>query len=166
MIYLGRHREELYIIKDHWVENPSQEAKIMKWMKGVHGMPNLMDSWTVEVCPGIVDITSQYHSEESHIHMKSIWMHVWTVISPCGHHLFKFRTKCKFVQCLRDILFSKYILSLTRSMANMKSVQKEAVERGVLHHNVSPFNIIIKDLVNGIQGMLIDWEFAVNITVT
>ena len=70
MIYLGRCREELYIIKDHWVENPSQEAKMMKQMKGVHGTPNLVDSWTVEVHPGIINITSQYCSEESHIHIE------------------------------------------------------------------------------------------------
>ena len=36
----------------------------------------------------------------------------------------------------------------------------------VLHHDVNPFNIVIEDLVNSIQGMLIDWEFVVNITVT
>ena len=40
------------------------------------------------------------------------------------------------------------------------------VARGILHCDVSPFNIIIEDLVDGIQGMLIDWEFAVDITVT
>ena len=40
------------------------------------------------------------------------------------------------------------------------------VARGILHRDVSPFNIIIEDLVDGIQGMLIDWEFAVDITVT
>ena len=143
MIYLGRCGEELYIIKDHWVENPSQEAKMMKWMKGVCGMPNLVDSWTVEVRPGIINITSWYRSEESRIHMKSIRTHVWTVISPCGRHLSKFRTKCKFVQCLRDILFSKYILSLARSMANMKISPKGSSSEGrpssrcqpIQHHN-------------------------------
>ena len=133
MIYLGRCGEELYIIKDHWVENPSQEAKMMKWMKGVCGMHNLVDSWMVEVHPGIVDITSRYRSEESHIHMKSIWMHVRTVISPCGCHLSKFRTKHEFMQCLRDILFSKYILSLARSMANMKISPKGSSSEGRCH---------------------------------
>jgi len=45
-----------------------------------------------------------------------------------------------------------------------KSVQKEAVGKGILHCDISPFNVLIKDLVNEIQGMLIDWEFAVEIT--
>jgi len=46
-----------------------------------------------------------------------------------------------------------------------KSVQKEAVAKGILHHDVSPFNVLIDDSANEFQGMLIDWEFAVEITV-
>jgi len=116
VVYLARCSEELYIIKDHWVENPLQESRIMKWVNGICGVPNLVDSWMVEVCPGVIDVTSQYHSEESHVYMKSIQMHVWTVISLHGHHLSRFRTKHELVQCIRDILVSKYILSLTRSL--------------------------------------------------
>ena len=37
---------------------------------------------------------------------------------------------------------------------------------GVLHHDVSPFNSLIEDREDGVQGMLIDWEFAVEITIT
>ena len=116
MIYLARRGEELYIIKDHWVENPLQEAKMMKWMKGVRGVPKLIDSWTVKILPGVVNVTSRYHSEESHIHMKSIQTHVRTATSPRGCLLSKFRSKCELVQCVRDILISKNALLFTRSL--------------------------------------------------
>lgn len=61
------------------------------------------------------------------------------------------------------------LVSLCLSLAKTskliyKSVQQEAVGKGILHRNVSPFNVLIEDLVNKIQGMLIDWEFAVEIT--
>jgi len=46
-----------------------------------------------------------------------------------------------------------------------KSVQKEAVAKGILHRDVSPFNVLIDDSADEFQGMLIDWEFAVEITV-
>ena len=126
MIYLARREGELFIIKDHWVENPLQEARMMKWMKGIHGVLNLVDSWAVKICPGIVDVTSQYCSEESHIYMKSIWTHVWSVLNPHGQQLSKFRTKCELVQCLRDILVSKSILLFARSLANMKISSKRS----------------------------------------
>ena len=129
VIYLARCGEELYIIKDHWVENPLQEAKMMKQMKGVCGVPKLIDSWTVKILPGVVNVTSWYCSEELHIHMKSIWMHVQTSINLHGCQLSKFRTKHELVQCLRDILISKYSLSFTRSLVTWKSVLKEAVSR-------------------------------------
>ena len=120
MIYLARRGEELYIIKDHWVENPLQEARMMKQLKGIRGVPNLVDSWVVEVRPGVVDVTSRYRPEEARIHMKSVRTHARAVISPRGRQLSKFRTKRELVQCLRDILTSKYIFSLARSLANMK----------------------------------------------
>jgi len=36
----------------------------------------------------------------------------------------------------------------------------------ILHRDVSPFNALIKDGEDEVQGMLIDWEFAVEITAT
>lgn len=45
------------------------------------------------------------------------------------------------------------------------SVQKEAVAKCILHRDVSPFNVLIQELLDDIQGMLIDWEFAVEITL-
>ena len=46
-----------------------------------------------------------------------------------------------------------------------KSVQKEAVAKGILHRDISPFNVLIDDSADEFQGMLIDWEFTVEITV-
>jgi len=39
------------------------------------------------------------------------------------------------------------------------------VAKGILHRDVSPFNVLIDDSADEFQGMLIDWEFAVEITV-
>ena len=61
-------------------------------------------------------------------------------------------------------MVSPYLSFTKTSKLIYKSVQKEAVGKGILHCNVSPFNVLIEDLVNKIQGMLIDWEFAVEIT--
>ena len=130
VIYLARRGEELYIIKDHWVENPLQEARMMKQLKGIRGVPNLVDSWVVEVRPGVVDVTSRYRPEEARIHMKSVRTHARAVISPRGRQLSKFRTKRELVQCLRDILTSKYIFSLARSLANMKISPEGSSSKG------------------------------------
>ena len=126
MIYLARREGELFIIKDHWVENLLQEARMMKQMKGIRGVLSLVDSWAVKIRPGVVDVTSQYRSEESHIYMKSIWMHVRSVLNPHGRQLSRFRTKRELVQCLRDILVSKSILLFARSLANMKISSKRS----------------------------------------
>ena len=40
------------------------------------------------------------------------------------------------------------------------------MKTGILHCDVSPFNVLIEDAEEGVQGLLIDWEFAVEITVT
>ena len=45
-------------------------------------------------------------------------------------------------------------------------VQKETVQKHkVLHHDASPFNILIYEALDGVCSMLIDWEFAVKITL-
>lgn len=43
-------------------------------------------------------------------------------------------------------------------------MQASTVQRGILHRDVSPFNILIQYLPDGFRGILIDWEFAVEIT--
>ena len=51
-----------------------------------------------------------------------------------------------------------------RLMYNL--VQKETVQKHkVLHRDASPFNILIYEALDGVRGMLIDWEFAVEITL-
>ena len=113
VVYLVQHKGELYIIKDHWVENMSQEVKevkMMKRMEGVSGMPNLVDYWKVEISPGVVDVTSQYHSGLQQKFMKGMLRtHIWIVICLRGHPLAKFRTKHELVKSIRDVLIGKSI---------------------------------------------------------
>jgi len=108
VIYLARREGRLYIIKDHWVENPSQEASMMKLMEGTRGVPRLIDHWVVEVSPGVVDITSRYRSERHQTFMKGMRTHVRTVMSPRGCPLSKFRTKYELVKCIKDVLIGRW----------------------------------------------------------
>ena len=110
IIYLAEREGKQYIIKDHWVENPQQEAVMMTHMKGIRGIPQLVDSWVVEIRPGVADVTSRYRSEERRVSMKAIRTHVRKVMSPRGRPLIKFRTKRELVQCIRDILVGEYTL--------------------------------------------------------
>ena len=109
VIYLVEREGKQYIIKDHWVENPHHEATMMTRVEGIRGIPQLVDSWVVEIRPGVVDITSRYCSEECQLSMKVIRTHVHKVTSPHGRPLTKFRTKRELIQCIRDILIGEYI---------------------------------------------------------
>ena len=109
VIYLVEHEGKQYIIKDHWVENSHHEATMMTRVDGIHSIPQLVDSWVVEIRPSVVNITSRYCSEECQLSMKVIRTHVHKVMSPCGRPLTKFRTKPELIQCIRDILIGEYI---------------------------------------------------------
>ena len=109
VIYLARREGKMYIIKDHWVENPMQEVTMMKIMQGTPGMPNLVNHWVVEIPPGRPDVTSWYHSDVDQAFMKGVRTHAQTAMTPCGCPLTKFRSKREFVKCIRDILVSMYI---------------------------------------------------------
>ncbi|KIN93286.1 hypothetical protein M404DRAFT_36223 [Pisolithus tinctorius Marx 270] len=60
-----------------------------------------------------------------------------------------FKTKKELVSCIRDIL----------------RIQQQALERGVLHRDCSINNMMIEDFANGSHGFLLDWEFAVWVTL-
>jgi len=107
VIYLAIRDGQMYIIKDHWVENPSQEADMMKLVMGTPGVPTLIDSWEVEIEPNIVDTTSRYRTEACQASMKGKRTHVRMVMSLRGQPFTKFRTKCELITCIRDILVGK-----------------------------------------------------------
>ena len=110
VIYLARHDGQTYIIKDHWVENLSHEAEMMKAMSGIPSVPILIDYWEVEVSSDIPDVTSRYRAEKYKVSMKGNRTHVRIVMSPHGRPLTKFRSKRELVTCIRDVLVGKYSL--------------------------------------------------------
>ena len=63
-----------YMIKDHWVKNPSHETEMIKAMSGIPGVPTLVDYWEVEVSSDIPDITSRY------------WVVSCTELVQCSEH--------------------------------------------------------------------------------
>ncbi|KAI6004882.1 hypothetical protein EDD15DRAFT_2107761, partial [Pisolithus albus] len=107
VVYHARRLGQMYIIKDHWVENPSQEKRMMDLVKGIPSVPTLIDHWEVEIFPSVVDTTSRYRSEKSLPFMKGKRTHVRAVMSPCGRPLTKFRSKRELVTGIRDILVGK-----------------------------------------------------------
>ena len=69
--YLVRRDGELYVIKDHWVQNDLkqnqnilQEINMMKLVQGIDGVPTLIDFWVVGVSPGVPDVTQRYRQEK------------------------------------------------------------------------------------------------------
>ncbi|KAG1875906.1 hypothetical protein C8R48DRAFT_768760 [Suillus tomentosus] len=62
--YLVRRDDEEYIIRDHWVlgsrEDVLNEVSMLQAMQDVHGVPQLIEHWLVEIRPGEVDETKLY----------------------------------------------------------------------------------------------------------
>ncbi|KAG2153068.1 uncharacterized protein EDB93DRAFT_1102815 [Suillus bovinus] len=63
--YHARKDDEEFIIKDYWAIGGKKEAlneiRMMEKMEGVRGVPQLVEYWLVEVAPGKVDQTVEYH---------------------------------------------------------------------------------------------------------
>jgi hypothetical protein len=62
--YLARRDDEEYIIKDHWVLGSKDavlnEVEMLQDMQGVHGVPELVEYWLVEIAPNEVDEMMDY----------------------------------------------------------------------------------------------------------
>ncbi|KAI6142015.1 hypothetical protein BKA82DRAFT_4361475 [Pisolithus tinctorius] len=152
--YLAHYNGEYYVIKDYWVEESEQrtalhEVNMMKLVQDIDGVPKLQHYWVVEVEPGIVDKTERYRDEKWRSCMKSWRTHVRLAMKPCARPMVMFKTKKELVSCIRDIL----------------RIQQQALERGVLHRDCSINNTMIEDFANGSCGFLLDWEFAVRVTL-
>ncbi|KAG2133726.1 hypothetical protein DEU56DRAFT_913842 [Suillus clintonianus] len=147
--YLARKDDEEYIIKDHWVLGSESEVlneiRMMKKMDGLRGVPRLVEYWLVEMEPGEVDETVKYRQKITRSLQGTSRTHVRMVLKPRARPLYQFRSRSEFLTAIRDIL----------------KVQKFAVEqRHILHRDCSLNNAMIGD---DDGGMLIDWEFAVDI---
>ncbi|KAG1846444.1 hypothetical protein F4604DRAFT_1936431 [Suillus subluteus] len=133
--YLTMKDNEEYIIKDHWVLRGKKavlnEINMMKKMEGVHGVPQLIEHWLVEVAPGEVEDMRAYRYKFPYSIQHTFHTHV------------------EFLSAIQDIV----------------NIQRQAVEKHkVLHHDASLNNAMIKeDDGDGSHGMLVDWEFTVDI---
>ncbi|KAG2145919.1 hypothetical protein DEU56DRAFT_753972 [Suillus clintonianus] len=143
-----------YIIKDHWVTGGKDvvlnEVKMLEALKGVPGVPRLVEYWLVEMVPDQVDNTQSYRQK---IHSSTAGMyrtHIHLVLKPRARPLHEFRSRKELVKALCDIML----------------VQKCAVEKhNILHRDCSlNNNSMIEDTDNGSRGVLIDWEFTACIT--
>ncbi|KAG1758541.1 hypothetical protein EDD22DRAFT_764627, partial [Suillus occidentalis] len=109
--YLAKKDDEEYIIKDHWVLGGKQEVlneiNMMKKMEGVHGVPQLIEYWLVEVAPGEVDCTQDYHYKTPLSIKHTFRTHVRLVLKPRTRPLHKFRSRVEFLSAIRDIMNSE-----------------------------------------------------------
>lgn len=151
--YLVRRDGQEYIIKDHWVMGDKNvilnEVNMLEALKGVPGIPELIEYWLVEMVPDEVDDTQMYRQR---IYSSTAGMyrtHVRLVLKPKARPLHEFRSRKELVKAIRDIVL----------------IQKCAVEKyKVLHRDCSLNNAMIEDIDGGSRGALIDWEFAARIT--
>ncbi|KAI6002562.1 hypothetical protein F5J12DRAFT_783738 [Pisolithus orientalis] len=152
--YLACYNGEYYIIKDYWVEESEQrtalhKVNMMKLVQDIDRVPKLQHYWVIEVEPGIVNETEWYCDEKWRSCMKSWRTHVRLAMKPCARPIVMFKTKKELISCIQDIL----------------QIQQQALERGVLHQDCRIINTMIKDFTNGSHGFLLDWEFAVWVTL-
>lgn len=110
--YHVRKNDEEFIIKDYWAIGGNKEAlneiKMMEKMKGVRGVPQLVEYWLVEVTPGKVDQTVEYRYRSVRSLQGTFRTHIRVVLKPRGRPLHKFRTKYELLASVRDIVQSKY----------------------------------------------------------
>lgn len=149
MCYLVRHRDEHFVIKEHWVlgdEGSAQnEMEMLARVKGIPGVSEL-----VNFC--IVQTENSYRT------------HVRLLFKPRARALFMFNTKHELNQVLRDIVCGKSVISIHALLLTFPLVQEQAVlEQNVLHRDSCFFNIVIEDREVGGRGrgILIDWKFPV-----
>jgi hypothetical protein len=172
--YLASRNDEDYVVKDYWVLGMQDdiilnEIEMLKLMQGVPGVPELVEYWLVTTSEGEVDNTRSYRKRECQSTKGTSCTHVrlQVVLKPYARPLHMFRTLKELVRVLRDIVISKCLVELCKSIELMSLllVQKMAVEeRKVLHRDSSLNNVMILDGLGISKGLLIDWEFAVRIT--
>ncbi|OAX35835.1 hypothetical protein K503DRAFT_660133, partial [Rhizopogon vinicolor AM-OR11-026] len=108
--YLARRDNQEYIVKDHWVLGSVDDSEVlnevtmMEKMKGVPGVPELVEYCQVILSSGDIDNTRMYRYKERESTEGTWRTHVRLVMKPRGRRLEEFRTKREFVQALRDIV--------------------------------------------------------------
>ncbi|KAG1749177.1 hypothetical protein EDD22DRAFT_785476 [Suillus occidentalis] len=110
--YLARRLGQEYIIKDHWVlgdkEVALNEVAMLQAMKGVRGVPQLIEYWLVETKAQEVDETMNYRGKIWQSIKGTSRTHVRLVLKPRARPLHMFRTKVELVSAIRDIIRSEY----------------------------------------------------------
>ncbi|KAG1898433.1 uncharacterized protein F5891DRAFT_899785, partial [Suillus fuscotomentosus] len=106
--YLARRNGKEYIIKDHWVlggkDVALNEVKMLGEMRGVRGVPELVEYWLVEIAPNEVDETMNYRYKVFGSIRGTSRTHVRLVLKPRARPLHAFRTRVELVSALRDIV--------------------------------------------------------------
>ena len=91
------------MIKDTWTHEGRQfrEEEILKKIKGVEGVPHLVDAWTVEI-GGLQDQTSTRRSSFPSSD-NEVQVHHWLVMQPVATPITDFTSIHKLLSVLIDI---------------------------------------------------------------
>lgn len=100
------------MIKDYWVLGSKDavlnEVEMLWEMQGVHGVPELVKYWLVEIAPNEVDETMNYQYKVLESIKATSCTHVHLVLKPRARPLHVFWTKLELVSALQDINKSVY----------------------------------------------------------
>ncbi|KAG2045940.1 hypothetical protein BDR06DRAFT_977845 [Suillus hirtellus] len=151
------HKE--YIVKDHWVKGNSDailnEVKMLEEMKGVAGVPRLVEYWLIQAEEGHPNKTQRYHNKIENSTVGAYHTHICLVLKPRACPLYMFRSKKELLRVLRNIVLTNPSITVQQCMVETHQI---------LHRDCSLNNIMIEDCEGGSQGLLIDWEFTSRIT--
>ena len=88
---------------------------MLEEMRGVRGIPDLIEHWLVEIAPGMVDKTAKYRYGFPDSTIGTFRTHIRLVLKPHAQPLHEFRTKVELVGAMQDIVNSKHMLDDTQT---------------------------------------------------
>ncbi|KIO09339.1 hypothetical protein M404DRAFT_21903 [Pisolithus tinctorius Marx 270] len=137
--YLACYNGEYYVIKDYWVEESEQRTALHE--------VNMMK--LVQDIDGVPKL-----------------QHYWVIEVEPGivDKTERYRDE-KWRSCMKSRRTHVRLAMKPNSFHASEIFYEQALERGVLHRDCSINNTMIEDFANGSRGFLLDWEFAVRVTL-
>ncbi len=176
-----------YVVKDSWVDTSrlEKEEQILRRLAGVKGVAKLVQHAPVRI-NNILDSTARFRipliskkTITSAISSKQIWKwkkpvfnkveireHHRIVIAPYAQKLEDFPSLIGFTTIIRDIsqgMCAFKFIGIHQTNTSHISVIKDIYEAGYLHRDINLRNILFEEKGDSVQGILIDFEFAVKV---
>jgi len=167
-----RQSSKNYILKNSWVRSGRVGSEIMflKLMQG-HAkleshVPNLIEGEDVKI-NSVSDSMEHYCVNVGQHNFYQI--HHCLVTEPIGEPLIRFQLKAKFLNVMIELIEGEYFYHFSPNVLKLITLTvldylKHHI--GILHHDISPNNILLVRDVSGIaKCLLIDFDHAVCLDV-